>query len=78
MCGPSRTKRKGQNVGGTLDSLGGAPQTHCKSLLQRAFLAVYPMNPWMVVALFPFVPYNWYLNRGFTVWFHILAGKSIS
>lgn len=34
---------------------------------------LWPVSPWLLVALFPLLPTSFYLNRGFTIWYHWVA-----
>lgn len=34
---------------------------------------IWPLSPWVIALLLPFLPTSYYLNRGYTKWFHLLC-----
>ena len=34
---------------------------------------IWPVSPWVIVSLLPLLPTSYYLNRGYTKWFHLLC-----
>lgn len=63
MCRASTPKRPQED----------AVESQGKQQQSRLFDYIWPVPPLVLVALFPLLPTSFYLNRGYTVWFHCIT-----
>jgi hypothetical protein len=73
MCGPTSTTTRKQTEASLSRSNDDNDNNEAQPKAEESKYKYWPLHPLAVLALFPLLPTEFYLNRGYTQWFHWTA-----